>query len=90
MSPVVPGNPLQVTFTNPTGANVMPPMAEQFGQVTQVQLNPLAAPITFTSMGLGPANFVAVVLTNRAGLQYSVGVYPSGKVRWCPNSTGIC
>jgi prepilin-type N-terminal cleavage/methylation domain-containing protein len=89
-TPALVGTQLQVNFTNPAGVNVITPLAEQYNYVTQVQVVPAGSTITFNSMGLGPANFVAIVLTNRAGLQYSVGISPSGKIRWCPNSTGIC
>jgi prepilin-type N-terminal cleavage/methylation domain-containing protein len=85
VSLAVAGGKVSATFTDGTGAQVMPPAAMQ-NQVTGVA----GGPIVFNSLGLrvgGGAGNQTVTVTNKNGLTYSIRVTPAGKVNWCPQAT---
>lgn len=90
------GGAVAISSVDTANASVLPSQTMPFPVtgVTSVPLpSPLSGPVTvqFSPRGLrlipsGSADQV-VVLSNANGLQYSVLVRASGKVKWCPLST---
>ena len=92
VTPAVVGNQINVAFTNPTGGVVLAPFVKVLNGATTMATTPPNT-ITFNSMGLrvgGPAGAVQTIVFTNSGLAYSIAVNPAGKVRWCPNGTGLC
>jgi prepilin-type N-terminal cleavage/methylation domain-containing protein len=76
------GGRVTVTFTDGSGAQVIPPHT-MLNLVTGVG----GGPIQFNSLGLrvgGGAGNQIITLTNSQGLTYSIRVTPAGRVGWCP------
>jgi prepilin-type N-terminal cleavage/methylation domain-containing protein len=92
VTPVLAGTQLNVAFTNPTGGIVLAPFVKTVNATTVMTTTPPNT-ITFNSMGLrvgGPAGALQTFVFTSNGLVYSIGVNPAGKVRWCPNNSGVC
>lgn len=92
VTPAVVGNQINVAFTNPTGGVVLAPFVKVLNGATTMATTPPNT-ITFNSMGLrvgGPAGALQTIVFTNSGLAYSIAVNPAGKVRWCPNDTGLC
>jgi len=92
VTPALVGNQINVAFTNPTGGVVLVPFVKVVNGTTTMTTTPPNT-ITFNSMGLrvgGPAGALQTIVFTNSGLAYSIAVNPAGKVRWCPNSTGVC
>jgi hypothetical protein len=92
VTPVLAANQLNVAFTNPTGGTVLAPFVKTVNPATVMATTPPNT-ITFNSLGLrvgGPAGAMQTIVFTNNGLVYSIGVNQAGKVRWCPNNTGVC
>jgi Tfp pilus assembly protein FimT len=92
VTPALVGNQINVAFTNPAGGVVLAPFAKVLNGTTTMTTTPPNT-ITFNSMGLrvgGPAGALQTLVFTNSGLVYSIGVNPAGKIRWCPNNSGIC
>jgi Tfp pilus assembly protein FimT len=92
VTPTLAGTQLNVAFTAPAGTTVLAPFVKTVNQTTAMTTTPPNT-ITFNSMGLrvgGPAGAMQTIVFTNNGLVYSIGVNPAGKVRWCPNNTGVC
>ena len=92
VTPALVGNQINVAFTNPIGGVVLAPFVKVLNGTSTMTTTPPNT-ITFNSMGLrvgGPAGALQTIVFTNSGLAYSIAVNPAGKVRWCPNSTGVC
>ena len=84
-----------VSSTDTTAAPVLASQVLQRSVNAVTSVPPPVAPnpitVQFTPRGIrsiqsGPADLI-ITLSNTNGLQYSVLVKPSGKVKWCPAAT---